>query len=327
MTVIPPRPTSWKELNLLARCYLDFQHARISIERRTRLMLESVWIEAGLMEEVTVSTKKNSKGKTKNKYERRFIVYDDEEDNKALEAQAKKLESELPDNSEPYRIMLERAAALKADEKETLEACKRLMKGSALWDWIERVRGLSDVAAMTLLGYINPDRVRKVEQVWKYFGLYPNAKLISGQKANFNLELKGRMYLLARNIVMQKDPYYEQIYRMKKDYYNELDEIKEQWLTKPGGKMHIDMSAKITMIKLVVSHAVEIILKSNGKEFTSEHQNNRYLPPKPENDYDVQRYLKLYQDDMTEKIERRNKRYRESKDGGNGGDTNKQVSK
>jgi len=276
-------------------------------------MLEDVWISAGLMEELEISRKTNSKGKIRRKFKRQFIEYEDEEDNKAVQQQAKKLESDLLANSEPYFIMIQRAKQLHADEKETLEACKRLMKGTALWAWIERVRGLSDVAAMTLLGYINPDRVHSVEQVWKYFGLYPGAKLVAGQKADFNLELKGRMYLLARNIVMQKDPYYEQIYRMKKAYYNEIDEIKERWLTKPGGKLHVDMSAKITMIKLVVSHAVEIILTSNGKEFISEHRNNRYLPPKPEDDAEVQRLLTLFAQDMPDKIERRNKRYRERK--------------
>jgi hypothetical protein len=210
--------------------------------------------------------------------------------------------------------MLERANELAKDEAETLQACKRLMQGTELWNWIERVRGLADVAAMTLLGYINPDRVRGVEQVWKYFGLFPNAKLVSGQKANFNLEIKGRMYLLSRNIVMHKDPYYEQVYRMKKEYYNQLDEVKEDWLKKPGGKLHIDMSAKITMIKLVVSHAVFIILTSNGKTFNSEHRENRYMPPKPNEPGEVKRYLDLYQSDLAEKIERRNRRYAEEKE-------------
>lgn len=308
-SVQPPKKTSWKELNLLARCYLDFQHARISIEHRVRLLLESVWMEAGLMEEIKTEKPANSKGKIRAKYERRFIEYEDEEDNKALQEQAVQLEKQLQEESEPYAIMLARASQLKKDEKETLQDCKRLVQGTALWDWILRVKGLSDVAAMTLLGYINPDKITRVEQVWKFFGLFPNARLISGQKANFNLELKGRMYLLARNIVMQKDPYYEQIYRMKKAYYLQLDEINEEWLTKPGGKMHVDMSAKITMIKLVVSHAVEIILKSNNKPFVSEHQNNRYLPPKPVDDAEVQRYLGLYAADMPEKIERRNKRW------------------
>jgi hypothetical protein len=76
MSTRPP----WKELNLLARCFLDFQHARVSIQHRIRLMLEAVLMEAGVMEEVKIKQAANSKGKIKSKYERRLITVQPETD-------------------------------------------------------------------------------------------------------------------------------------------------------------------------------------------------------------------------------------------------------
>jgi hypothetical protein len=329
--------THFREYNLLARCYLDFQHTRISIGHRIRIMLEQVLIENGLMEEVKITTK-NKNGKEKNRYERRLILkkepskpkedhpyyekvmeeYEEElaevkEYNIQIQQKAQKIADELPEKSKAYGMMFQRHRQLQKDEKEMLQQCKQLFEVTRLWEWCERVKGLGEVAAMTFIAYIDPEKVREPKSVWRLFGLNKDSKLVAGQKANFNLELKGRMYVIRSNIVMQGDSYYSQIYRMKKEYYNAIEEIIEKKDSMIGWKGWVDNMAKIVMLKLVVSHAVEIILKENGLPFISSHENNRYLPPKPENPEDVQRYLAMFKADMPEKIRRRNERYAQEK--------------
>lgn len=317
---VSPPTISWKDYNLLARCYLDFQHTGISVEHRIRLMYEDVLMQQGLMEE-TVKQRANSKGKIIRTFTRKLVEYDEkdfpdwEEKTKDVIRQAKEVEKYLIENNRAYAMAKLIARSARQDEKQMLKQCKELFESTELWNWCLRVRGLGEVAAMTFISYINPEKITKAESAWRYFGLTPNSKLIPGQKASFNLELKGRMYVIKNNIIMQNDPYYAELYRAKKDYYYQIDEILEKKDTIRGWKAWVDAMAKMAMIKIVVSHAVEIILKSNNKPFLSEHRNNRYLPPKPDDASEVERLVDLWKADMPEKVRRRNDRYRESKGG------------
>jgi hypothetical protein len=350
--------TDWERYNMLARSYLDFQHLRIAIEDRIRRLYESQLIKAGIMEEI-IKIKQKPNGKPRREITRRLLTedsnlkeykaalkeledagttsgpdYEDakqnvqaaeeiEAENKIVRNQAKQIEKDLQENDYAYSKMYIRAQALRKDEKRMLDECREMFESTEVWTWCESTRGLGEVAAMTLLGYIRPtyvdpetgqEKPRRVRQVWKYFGLTENSKIVAGEQAHYNLEVKGRILgVIAGNLIMQGDSYYSAIYRIKKEYYNHIDEILERKDTEKGWKAHIDNMAKVVMMKIVVSHAVQIILESLGLPFASEHGNHMYIPPKSDDEAENMRIIQRFKDSMPEQIRIRNKRYKEEK--------------
>lgn len=91
-----------------------------------------------------------------------------------------------------FKILIEHRDTLKGQEKQLLAKSSGVFTLHPIWEWCERVRGLSDVAAMTFLGYIDGPRCTSAGKMYAYLGLIPQARLHSGEKASFNPELKGR---------------------------------------------------------------------------------------------------------------------------------------
>ena len=100
-----------------------------------------------------------------------------------------------------------------------LRDAEEMFAKSELWAWCERTRGLGPVAALTFMGYINPEKCATAGKFWAYCGYVPGAKMKSGERGNYNPELKGRFYVITRNVVMAQDPYYVALLNAKKQYY------------------------------------------------------------------------------------------------------------
>lgn len=206
-------------------------------------------------------------------------------------------------NLSAYSLMHELHQLLLTEEKSWLEILKEKAKDHPIWDYCERVKGMNVVAAVTFLTYINPYKAISAGQVWAYFGFVPGQELKSGRKASFNTEAKGRAWLIARNVIMAQDPYYYPLYQMKKQYYMEkmgkyvkeptlcpdyqkcMQRLKAKAerlrrpLKKPSCKAHIDNRAKRWLIKLILSHALQIMREAEGLDTSNLKSHRNYIPP------------------------------------------------
>jgi len=277
---------NWEEMNLLARSYLDLQQTRVGCEHRVMKLLQE-----GASEPI----KKMSYALAR----------------KMLAALEKKKEL-----SEILKILSALRETLHGQEKGLLKDARGIFKDTTLWDWCKRVRGLGPVAAMTFLGFIDPYVCTSAGKLWAYTGFIPGAKMTSGEKSTWSPHLKGRFWLLCRNVVMARDPYYVPLYQAKKDYYltqrgyaKYIEDPKScpkyaeclkrlkgkasrlgKTMKKPPCKGHADNLAKRWLVKLLQSHALEIIRKSLGLPWDAVHHG--YIPPKPEDPISREEALK-----------------------------------
>jgi len=159
----------------------------------------------------------------------------------ACESRLKKLKEDEKTPKIVYEIIKDYHHALKSEEKELLTRISEQLKKHPLWEWCQKVKGMGAVACLTFLGFINPYKADTAGKAKAYLGIIPTAGLRSGKKANFNPEAKGRIWLITRNVIMQKDDYYYPLYLKKKEYYlnterKVLDHDKGEWITFPPFK-------------------------------------------------------------------------------------------
>ena len=217
----------------------------------------------------------------------------------AVEARMRGLEN----SSEAYKLMQALKDRLKSEEKNWLSQIAKLMHEHPIWDYCKKVKGLGNVGAATFLGFINPYKAVSAGKVWSYFGLTPTSQLRSGQKARFNPEAKGRIWLIVRNVLMAKDDYYYPLYIKKKKYYMErmgkyienpelcpdYERCKRMLMGKAKRlgrkpkkfpcKAHIDNRAKRWLAKLILSHALEIMREAEGLDTSNLKSHRGYIPP------------------------------------------------
>jgi len=260
----------------------------------------------------------------------------------ACEARIRKMGKDVPEDVKA--IMDEYHQMLKREEKNFLKRLTGKLKEHPLWDWCDRVKGLGPVAALTFLGFTDPytaikewDKkhpdqtdlpIKQKEQqgaimtagkAKAYFGAVPGLKLKSGERLRMNLEAKGRMWLVTRNVIMAKDDYYYPLYAEKKRYYMETARevlLNEKWVTWPpfkeiiedpskcphyeeclkrlSGKarrmgrqpkkfpckLHVDQMAKRFLTGLLVSHATELMCTAEGLDVSNFKSHHGYIPPK-----------------------------------------------
>ncbi len=186
-------------------------------------------------------------------------------------------------NQEEERVLEHIHSTLLALEKEIMKTARERLRDHPLWDWCKNVKGLGPMAALIFLGYVDVEKATSAGKVWKLFGLAvgPDGKAERkrhGKVAGFNPHLKTRAWLMARNIIMNRDPYYYQLYLERKRYYETRPDrvaLKEK---ERGWHKHNHLMAMRWMIKLVLSHMLEICRRYLGLPFPR-HRN--YIPPKP----------------------------------------------
>jgi len=223
----------------------------------------------------------------------------------AVGARIRKLYGTGKPDPEVLRILKAYHARLRSEEKELLAEAMKRIGNHPLRQWCSIVKGLGDVACLLLLGYINPE-VESAGKVWAFFGLFPGAKLRAGKKGKFDPMAKGRAWVIGRNVIMAKDSYYPAIYQAKKEYYLKTRKM-EEFLQDPAKcpdyeaclqarkrvaerlgrkvkkapcKGHIDNMAKRYMLKILLSHALQIIREAAGYDVSALKSHRGYIKPK-----------------------------------------------
>ncbi len=122
-----------------------------------------------------------------------------------------------------YETQMRQFKRTKSVETSNLEDAKIMFSRHPLWEYCEIVRGWGPVACMTWMGYIDPFKAHTAGRVKKYLGIIPESGLKKGETAGYNLEAKGRTYIVMNNTILQKDPFYYDFYIKKKLYYGETE--------------------------------------------------------------------------------------------------------
>lgn len=161
----------------------------------------------------------------------------------AVQLRLKNLPEDAPEDVK--KIMEQFFNVLYNEEKNLLKNTEKLLKEHPLWQWCNRVKGLGRVACLTFLGFINPFVADTAGKAKSYIGCVPGKKIKSGERLKVNLEAKGRIWLITRNVIMAKDPFYYKLYQQKKQYYmNTSRKVfladKGEWVTYPPFKKIIE---------------------------------------------------------------------------------------
>lgn len=295
-------PIEWELLQELARSYLDLQKTRVGMELRSQKMILKHLLRLGLAVEETVSTKKHPTDEDAPPITGKRIVHvksDDKEEQKKIEERIDIETKKFKEESETYKIVIAHKQRLHKQEKDLLKDCVKLFEHSELWQWCLGVKGLGEVAGMTFIGYIDPTKTKDkgVNAVFSYLGLSAErSRLKKGEQAHFSPKLKGRFLgVIGKNIIRSQDPYYVQVYYIKKEYYQQRPDLLDKFDKKPKGwKAHIDKMAIRVLTKLVTSHAYDILKHDRGltNRIIIDHRNN--IPLKPNETDEQKKILDTY---------------------------------
>lgn len=179
-------------------------------------------------------------------------------------------------------------------EKKQDKLIKNIVQSHPVWtDWLSHVNGVSvHLAGLIIGGFASAfkegegiEHFKTVGQAWAFAGLDVKdgkaPKREPGQPSSFNTTL--RSILLGRvadSLIYQKGKYYKLYQRAKDEYYakflsegykivsaKELPEDKRGKKYEPPGvisKIHLERMARRKMIKIFVSHLMEVWKKAYG---------------------------------------------------------------
>jgi len=205
-------------------------------------------------------------------------------------------------------------------EKSTLRTAYARLSTHPFYEYCEIIKGYGPVACLTYMCYIDPFKANTAGRAKAYFGVIPEAKLVKGERAHYNLEAKGRTYVMMRNIMMQKDPMYYDLYLKKKSALNDkprsfinkegeqedwppFEEIiedpticpkyqgclgkleraakrEERKPKKPSCTAHLDNLAKRYVWGIMISHATQIMREALGLDISNFRMHKGYISPK-----------------------------------------------
>jgi hypothetical protein len=293
-------------LQTLGKFYLDTQQQRIASQLRMQRLERAELVRRGVATERVIPEEERKPGGPKTE----LVIK--EEDKPKVEGILKELRE-----TRIYKILEGHVAEQKKEEKNLLGQAEDLFDDTALWRFCLGVRGLGPVAAMTFFTVINPahiidprNGVGTAGKVWSYLGLRPGQQLRSGQKSNYNTQMKGRVWVISNNVILASDQYYAKgIFRIQKHYYERRPDILAQKDARKGWKKWVNAMAVRWMRKLLIAHAAEIIIVANGGRFTK-HTN--YIPPKPELPEEQAEVLARFEKEREEQLQRFTLAYQQS---------------
>lgn len=177
-------------------------------------------------------------------------------------------------------------------EKESLKKSLEMLKPHPVYAWCTNVKAgkgtLGVVDALMLLGFIDPHEATTGAKAKSYWGLTPEAKLEASKKIRSRIPLKGIAYMMARRVIMGKDPYYYPLFEAKRRFlqskypdkitFTRGDKAITYEKGKPGYAAGITNKALFWLMQLLVSHAHEIIRTAEGYEVP---KHRYHIPPKP----------------------------------------------
>lgn len=286
----------WYIINQLARSYLDLQKTRVGMDNRAKRMIEEHLISKDLAYVEFKKEKETEGGKVRQGRVVKLISSDDEDEQRVIDKQIEEETERFKTTSPTYKIGISHKERLHKQEKDLLKESSALIADTELWKWCLAVRGLGEVAGMTFVGYINPRKYRSINAMWSMLGLSPTSILKKGQQAKFNPQLKGRFLgVITQNIIRSADPYYSEVYRIKKMYYTQRPDLIDILEKKPRGwKARIHKMSIRILGKLLVSHAYDILKCDMGitKAVVIDHRNA--IPLKPQDPIEQKKILTAY---------------------------------
>ena len=182
----------WREINLLAKAYLELQRSRVAFDLRTQKLEESQLVLAGLYVKIDKTEKDEETGKTIRRTTYKPI--DTEEETKQ---KIKSFLAELRETNRIYQILISHKRRLHEQERDMLVDAANIFQVSALWDWCLSVKGLGPVAALTLMGYMNPALTPTLGHFWSKAGLTPGSRLRRGVQGHSSPIIKARIWMIS----------------------------------------------------------------------------------------------------------------------------------
>jgi hypothetical protein len=320
------RDSIWRDINLFCRSYIQLQKARVGFGSRIFQLENREAVNVGLLLEITEKKVINEEsGKT-----RRSTTYKPVDDTEETKQAIADLKLSLKETNNIYALLLSHKVRIHRQELDMLDQAKEVIKNLGIVKYCQRVRGMGDVAALILMGYIQPMKpdpnddykmkIVRLPELLAYAGIIPGASLKAGEQGKFNPQFKGRVWLIGRNIIMAKDTYYTGIYRIKKDYYTNrpdiiaLREDPDPKKRRKASKDHMHKMALRIMNKMVLSHCHEIVLTEYlGKPVSevdpSYRRHRNTLPLKPVDAFEEEKILERYMRTLANLIEDLNRRW------------------
>ena len=232
-----------------------------------------------------------------------------------LEAVEATLKVEEPVVSSVKGLFEQVLEAYREHERRLLDEMWGLVKEvyPSMASWCERVKGLGKGAALIFAGYINPYIATTAGRAKAYCGLKPGAVRRAGVFADYNPEVKSRVWLAARNVIMKRDDWYRPLFDAKKHYYlhvspysrifdsrgNVVDpkacpQYEDCYKRMAGAaqrkmreeirwpcRAHIHMMSLRWLAELLVSHAAQLMREDLDLDVSAYKAHQPYIPPKP----------------------------------------------
>src|SRR5687767_344673 len=303
---------SWSIVNQLGKTYLDVQKTRVAMDLRCQQAELKELIYNGLATEMYTYSdvdEKDEESLELTPEKRRIRIRKVEvlkgknkTEQKEIDEKKKEILTTFRENNDSFKLLLSHKLRLHKQEQDLLDETVKLIAHMNLWKWCQTVRGMGEVAAMTFVSYVTPIKGRNVGQVWRYIGLTPGQRLKKGEQASFNKRIKARFLgVLVKNVIMADDPYYAEMYRIKREYYRNRPDLLNKWTDGKGGqrsgfKGHTEKMAKRALCKLLISHAYELLSIDRNipvdNKWNTQHRNS--LPIKPSTIKSQQELLERY---------------------------------
>jgi hypothetical protein len=249
----------WKEINLLAKAYLELQRSRVAFDLRVQKLEESQLVLEGLYIKIDKTEKDDETGKVIRRTTYKIIDSSDETKQKV-----KHFLKHLHETNHIYQILIAHRDRMHKQEKDMISDAADIFETSEVWAWCQRTKGLGPVAALTWMGYMNPAYTPTLANFWSKAGLTPGSKLKRGVQGHSSPIIKARIWMVTNNTIMARDPYYSRIYQLKKEYFASRPDLVDQSEGPnkiKGWKGKIHRYSLRFLMKILTSHAYEILMK------------------------------------------------------------------
>lgn len=319
-----------RKLRALGQVYLQIQRSRVGVELQMQKLEEQELIKRGFAKKKQLTEQERAS----HDYKKTELIITDE-------VMATIALRDLKASKE-YKVLEEYNKNEQAEELRFLAAAEERFSDSKIWEFCEHVKGLGPVAALTFFTVLDTEAIIRVSgegsrvitagKVNKYLGLVPGQRLQAGKLGGFNTLMKGRTWVLSRNVIMANDSYYAEIYRIEKEFYRNRPDLiaedgfvlrcphdhfvatqqKEGDVFCPGCKENYDLKTKMAVIShkkkpawkkwinAMAARWMRKILLSHATEIIavsegyefSRHSN--YIPPKPKLPVDQEAVLERF---------------------------------
>jgi hypothetical protein len=210
--------------------------------------------------------------KDKTKEEKQYL--NDFEDKKIFSV-LKKLEKEGKLKKQDLGY-IEKIFEINADtekkEKQYNKLVEEFVKKELIWiNMGQYIKGMGTLTTAMLLYYFGHcEKARYVSSLWKFAGLYPDARFKKGESGGFNPKCRMFMWRLGDSFIKQRTDRYRHIYDAEKARQLKLMEEKAE--NAPTRLGHADARARRKMVKFFLADYYRVC-----KTITDQEQGKPYV--------------------------------------------------